>query len=303
MNEKVNNFMQVASVTRYTVNSGKGVGLKVIDCNNGKIRFLLNESKALDVMQLYHEGVNVSFLSKNAFTLREINFDNRFEGGMLYTCGFDSVGGRSGYETHGSFHNTTAEVTRAECNENGIIIEADIRNSALFGKNLLIKRRVYSEINSSSVRVSDTLINEAYRPEDYCVLYHVNFGYPMLDEGAEIVGDIESISPRTPWAEENIATAKLIEKPLPNKEETCYYLQMNEPEIALINNKLNKKATLKYSGDTLPCFIEWKSMASGDYALGLEPTTTLLDDNFEYDTIDAGEKIDFFIEISVDSII
>ena len=78
---------------------------------------------------------------------------------------------------------------------------------------------------------------------------------------------------------------------------------MNEPEIALINNKLNKKATLKYSGDTLPCFIEWKSMASGDYALGLEPTTTLLDDNFEYDTIDAGEKIDFFIEISVDSII
>ena len=44
-------------------------------------------------------------------------------------------------------------------------------------------------------------------------------------------------------------------------------------------------------------------MASGDYALGLEPTTTLLDDNFEYDTIDAGEKIDFFIEISVDGII
>lgn len=302
MNAKINNLMQVASVSRYKITSGKSQGLNVIDCNNGVIRFLLNESKALDVMQLYHQGVNVSFLSKNAFTNREINFDNRFEGGMLYTCGFDSVGGRDGYETHGSFHQTTAEVVRAECNENGITVEANIRNSALFGKNLLIRRTVFTEIGSSTVRISDTLINEAYVPEDYCVLYHVNFGYPMLDEGAEIVANIEKITPRTEWAECNLPTATLIEKPEHAKEETCYYLELNTPEISLVNSTLGKKCTLSYSGETLPCFIEWKSMASGDYALGLEPTTTLLDDNFEYDTIGAGESIDFFIELTVENI-
>lgn len=302
MNKKVNNLSQIASVTRYTVTSGKSQGLNVIDCNNGVIRFLLNESNALDVMQLYHNGVNVSFLSKNAFTANKSGFDSRFEGGMLYTCGFDSVGSRDGFATHGSFHITPAEVTKIECNDEEIIIEADVRNSALFGKNLLVKRRVYTKVGSSSVKISDTLINEAYRAEDYCVLYHVNFGYPMLDEGVEIEADLSEIIPRTDWAKQNSDTATLIESPVDNKEETCYYLELNKPEISVVNKKLAKKCTVKYSGDTLPCFIEWKSMASGDYAFGLEPTTTLLDDNFEYDTIGAGEKIEFFVEISCENI-
>ena len=301
MNEKINNLSQIASVSRYKITSGKGQGLNVIDCNNGVIRFLLNESHALDVMQLYHLGTNVSFLSKNAFVDGVGNFDNRFEGGMLYTCGFDSVGGRDGFVTHGSFHLTPAEVTKIECNEKEIIIEADIRNSALFGKNLLIKRKIYTKVGQATLTVSDELINEGYRPEDYCVLYHVNFGYPMLDEGAEIKGNITKITPRTEWAKRNADTALVIEKPLPTKEETCYYLELDTPEISLTNKKLGKKCVLKYSGDTLPCFIEWKSMASGDYALGLEPTTTLLDEHFEYDTIGVGEKIKFFVEISCEN--
>ena len=54
-----------------------------------------------------------------------------------------------------------------------------------------------------------------------------------------------------------------------------------------------------YSGDTLPCFVEWKSMASGDYALGLEPCTTELDNRFAYKTIEVGEEIKFFVKILI----
>ena len=159
---------------RYMLREGSEAGLEVLDCDNGKIRFLLNVSKACDVMQLYHEGQNVSFVSKNGFTKREIPFLNRFEGGMLYTCGLDSVGGREGYELHGTLHNTPAKITRAECDENGITVEATVRDTALFGKNLVLKRRIYTAIGSESVRVEDTLVNEGYADEDYCLLYHVN---------------------------------------------------------------------------------------------------------------------------------
>ena len=92
--KKISNLQQIASVRRYTITEGVSKDLKVIDCDNGKIRFLLNESKALDIMQVYYKGENVSFISKNGFTSREINFLNRFEGGMLYTVGLDSAGGR-----------------------------------------------------------------------------------------------------------------------------------------------------------------------------------------------------------------
>ena len=93
MDGRISNLQQVAGIRRYTLTEGVGKDLDVLDCDNGKIRFLLNVSKACDVMQLYHEGQNMSFLSKNGFTKREIPFLNRFEGGMLYTCGLDSVGG------------------------------------------------------------------------------------------------------------------------------------------------------------------------------------------------------------------
>lgn len=302
MNGKISNFQQIASLRRYTLEGGKEKGIDVIDCDNGKLRFLLNVSKACDVMQLYHEGQNTSFISKNGFTLREPPFGNRFEGGMLYTCGLDNVGGmRDGNPVHGSLHNIPAEIVRAECNDEGIVVEAIIRDTALFGKNLVLRRRIYSAIGSESLRLEDTLVNEGYRTENYCMLYHVNFGYPLLDEGARIVADVAKCDPRTDWARENEATVCEITEPLPEQKETCYFLTFNKPQISLVNDKLGKSVTLSYSGDTLPHFVEWKSMACGTYALGFEPTTTELDDRFAYKTLESGESVRFWIELDLKS--
>ena len=299
MDGRISNFQQVASIRRYTLTEGRGKGLDVLDCDNGKIRFLLNVSKACDIMQLYHEGQNMSFVSKNGFTKREIPFLRRFEGGMLYTCGLDSVGGREGYELHGTLHNIPAEIIRAECNESGIVVETIIRDTALFGQNLVMKRRVFTEIASDSVSVEDTLFNEGYKAEEYCLLYHINVGYPMLDNGAKVVADVESYTPRTAWAKQNETTMYAMNDAVPNQEETCYFLKLSKPEIALVNEKIGKKFTVSYSGDTLTHFVEWKSMASGDYALGLEPCTTELDDRFAYKTIEVGEEIKFFVKILI----
>ena len=241
----------------------------------------------------------MSFVSKNGFTKRETHFLNRFEGGMLYTCGLDSVGGREGYELHGTFHHIPAEIVRVECDESGIVVEAIIRDTALFGKHLVVKRKISSSIGGDSVTLEDTLINEGYKDEEYCLLYHINVGYPMLDDGAKIVADVESYTPRTAWAKQNEATMYAMNAPLPGQEETCYFLKLNTPQISLVNEKIGKTFTVSYSGDTLPHFVEWKSMSSGDYALGLEPCTTRLDDGFMYRTIKVREQISFLVIISI----
>ena len=299
MDGRISNFQQVASIRRYTLSEGCEKGLDVLDCDNGKIRFLLNVSKACDIMQLYHEGQNISFISKNGFTKRETPFLRRFEGGMLYTCGLDSVGGRDGFELHGTLHNIPAEIIRAECNENGITLEAIIRDTALFGKNLVLKRKIFTAIGGDSVTLEDTLVNEGYKAEEYCLLYHINVGYPMLDDGAKVIADVESYTPRTAWAKQNEATMYAMNEAVPNQEEACYFLKLSKPEIALVNEKIGKKFTVSYSGDTLPCFVEWKSMASGDYALGLEPCTTKLDGHFNYKIIQPQQKIQFRIVMQV----
>lgn len=42
--------------------------------------------------------------------------------------------------------------------------------------------------------------------------------------------------------------------------------------MRLVNPLLGLAATLEWDGNTLPVFVQWKSMASGDYVLGLEPS-------------------------------
>ena len=299
MDGRISEHTQVASLRRYTITEGRGKGLDVIDCDNGKIRFLLNVTKACDMMQLYYKGQNVSFISKNGFMAREIGFLNRFEGGMLYTCGLDSVGGREGYEEHGSFHNTPAQIIHAECNDKQIVVEAEIRSTELFGRNLTLRRRITADIGSDTVSVQDTLVNKSYRDEDYCLLYHVNVGYPMLDDGAKVVANSDVCLPRTPWSEKHLETAFQMSAPVPNMEETCYYLEPKLNAVSLVNEKLGRSFTVSYSGDTLPNFLEWKAMASGDYALGLEPSTTKLDDGFAYRTVKPGETVAFSLHFTV----
>lgn len=299
MKDYVSNFAQIASIRRYELTEGKERGLRVIDCDNGRLRFLLNESKALDMMQLFDRGVNVSFISKNGFTAREIPFSKHFEGGMLYTVGLDSAGAREGFPLHGTFHNIPAKVIEAVCDENGIRIVAEIEDTELFGKHLAVRRTVESKAGSDNVTVTDVLENRGTRAEDYCLLYHVNVGYPMLDEGAYLVDDAAEVVPRTNWAAEHIENRKKMTAPVPNQEEMCYFLKLKTPQVTLCNPRLGRKFTLAWSQETLPNFVEWKSMASGDYALGLEPSTTELDGRFAYRSLKRGEKRQFFLRMSI----
>ena len=204
MDGRISNIAQAGSLRRYMLTEGREAGLRVIECDTGKIRFLLNESKALDVMQLYHAGQNVSFLSKNGFTAKEWPFSRRFEGGMLYTCGLDAVGDIPGHELHGNMHSIPAHVTRAEFDGENFVVRAQMSDSALFGKNLVLTRTVRTSLGSDTLTVEDELKNCGTKAEDYCLLYHVNVGYPMLDEGAEVVADLECAVPRTPWAAEHL---------------------------------------------------------------------------------------------------
>lgn len=298
MDERISNFSQVASLRRYVLSEGKERGVEVIDCDNGKLRFLLNVTKSLDIMQIYYEGENVSFVSKNGFSTLDKTFVKRFEGGALYTCGLDGVGSVENVELHGTFHNIPARVSLCSCNEDGIRVEAIIEDSELFGKHLVVKRKITSKVCSNSVQVEDELINLGNRDEQYCLLYHVNLGYPFLDEGVTVNGKICNVEPRTKWAEINQKDYNVMGKAVPNAEETCYFLSLDEPYIEVENAKLKKKVRLDFSS-SFTQFVLWKSTCSNDYAMGIEPSTTKLDSHFKYLGIKRGESKKFSMKFSV----
>lgn len=299
MNAKIGNVEQICSAQRVQVTDGRGNGARQIYVANGKLNFVLSESNCLDMFRLWHEGTNVGFVSKNGLYTAPADFMHNFPCGMLYTCGLDAIGGVEGHPPHGRVHSIPAEVKELSADEKGVRIVAEIRDTALFGENLLLTRTVETAAGSGEVKLTDRLSNLAFRDEKYCMLYHVNVGYPFVDEGAKIEGRFVKSLPRTEWAKHEMSKMLDIEPPEDNLEETCYFHQTADGAMAIVNRRLGKKFTVKSS---LKKFVEWKSRASGDYVIGLEPCTSWLDGELKYSVLKPGKSVTHTLVLKTENI-
>ena len=288
MTRKIGNPEQVCMAQRVQVTDGRGNGARQIHVANGKLNFVLSESNAMDILRLWHEGTNVGFVSKNGLYTAPTDFLHAFPCGMLYPCGLDAIGGVEGHPIHGRVHSIPAEVRELSADEKGVKIVAEIRDTALFGENLVLTRTIETAACSDEIKLTDRLTNRAFRDEKYCLLYHVNVGYPFVDAGATIEGDFVQSLPRNDWAKHEMATMLEIEPPADNFEETCYFHQTTDGTMAIVNRKLGKKFSVKSS---LKKFVEWKSRASGDYVVGLEPCTSWLDGELKPSVLKPGKSV------------
>ena len=118
---------------------------------------------------------------------------------------------------------------------------------------------------------TDTIENTGDREEPFEILYHMNMGYPLLDEDSVVTVASDEVTPRNEHAAEDIANWMRMEKPTAGYEERCYYHRMKDKGYASIfQPKLNVGLAIEYDAKDLDCFVEWKMMGIRDYVLGLE---------------------------------
>jgi len=299
MLEKIGSPEQVCLAQRVQITDGRGNGARQIIVANGKLNLVLSESNALDILRLWHGGTNIGFVSKNGLYTGPADFLGSFPAGMLYTCGLDAIGGIEGHPVHGRLHSIPAEIRKIAADENGVEIVAEIHDTALFGQNLVLTRTFTTTAGSDEIKIVDRLENRAFRDEKYCMLYHVNVGYPVVDEGARIVGNFVKSIARTPWAKHEMPTMLKVEAPLPNLEETCYFHQTKDGVMAVENPRVGKRFTVKTS---LRKFVQWKSRASGDFVIGLEPCTCWLDEHMKYSILSPGQSVTHTLVLKAEDI-
>lgn len=294
---KVGSPEQLCMAQRAQVTDGRGNGARLIYVANVRLNFIISESNALDILRLWHEGANIGFISRNGLYTAPAGFLEAFPGGLLYTCGLDAIGGVEGHPVHGRLHAIPAELRELSADASGVRVVAEVHDTALFGQDLLLTRTLTTAAGSGKVRVEDRLENRAFRDLEYCLLYHVNVGYPVVDSGARIVGDFAQSKPRTKWADHEMAKMLDVEPPSDNMEETCYFHLTRDGRMAVENPAFGKRVTV--SSD-LRKFVQWKSRASGDYVIGLEPCTSWLDGELKRSTLKPGEAVSHWLEISVE---
>ncbi|MBO4356334.1 MAG: aldose 1-epimerase family protein [Clostridia bacterium] len=282
----IGNPSQLVTLRRVTVSEGKAKGTDIIEVKTaGGLELDVLPDAGLDIGQARFKGINMSWMSKNGYdspaviSPYENEFLNTFPGGLLYTCGLRSAGPANRdngewHPLHGRYHSLQAEHVCAELENDEIIIKGTVRETMLFGHVLEVKRTIRIPAFGASLTVEDTVTNLTPRDEEIMQIYHCNFGYPLLSEKARLVLPEERKTiPRTEFARGKLGLECEFDKPIEGEEERVFFQKMrNDFRASLENPEIGINMTISWSGDTLPILSQWRSMAGGDYVLGLEPT-------------------------------
>ena len=283
--KKLGNIDQIAGIRESVLLRGRGEGMKIAEFHNAAgLCFSVAEDRCMDLYDLSFRGVNFSFHSRNGLTgkapagAEDAEFAEHWPGGMLVTCGLDNINGASGkdgvnYPTHGRIGAVPAQHFSAKMTEkNGetvLLAEGEMRQSRMYGGTFLLHRTIETGLYKTTVRITDEITNVSDREKPYFLLYHFNFGYPLLDEGAEVF----ATGVRKPLDEKS-REERFITAPGSGVQKFLWTDLPEEGMAAVYNKKLGLAAVLRFDTGNLPCMTEWKHLNSCDYVLALEPMST-----------------------------
>ncbi|MDR3217163.1 MAG: aldose 1-epimerase family protein [Clostridiaceae bacterium] len=294
MNEKINleklgNVAQIADIKEIVHTDGLASGLKELVCKNGRLRMNILAGRAFDIGELSFGGINLSYIGKNGFIspftayTEAFPYPRSFSGGFLMTCGLDNIGSPSASSPqHGKLSSTPACITKKEVlipdGSPVLRIAAETVQAELFGENLTVLREY--EIRQNGFTLTDNITNRGFKPASVIFMYHFNMGYPFLDENTELSVNAKSVEGHDQKAEKTKKNAAKFAPPKVDFTEECFYYSFAEPEthVSVFNPKLSLKASFSYANRNLPYLIEWKNPLSGEYVLGIEPSSSKLND-------------------------
>lgn len=283
MNQYIGHTNQVYGVEEMRLSGGKGDGMRMLYVRNGKgLEFWVSVDRAADISRASLKGDNYAYFAPCGYVApsyfdKDGGFLKYFTAGFFTTCGLDNVGAACTDQgqvlpAHGSLTGTPCESIGHWIADDGIHIKAIIRDAALFSEERLLEREYIVSLEKNEIQLIDKIHNIGSQDTSVQVLYHCNMGYPLLSENAEISIPSTSVEGTTPFAEEDIANWKVMEKPQRGMDEKCYYHTMEgKNDVSIFNPDINKGLTISYDAKELPYFIEWKLMGEKDYVLGLEP--------------------------------
>ncbi|MBQ9274331.1 MAG: aldose 1-epimerase family protein [Succinivibrio sp.] len=273
------------------IGAGKGDGMRLYQVSNGRgLDLTVSPDRNGDITRLRYRGVNLSYLSPCGYVAPAYydrfgdRFLSSFTAGFLTTSGLQNVGapGKDGEEEvplHGSIANIPTTHSYWTEEEGRIVIHTLTRDEVMFGRKLTLERTLTVSTTEDVFTIADKVTNTNDHDESVQILYHMNMGYPLLDEDSVITIPSSKVEGRTELAQSELGEWSKMEKPTAGYQERCYYHYFADGKglASIYQPKLKIKLQMEYDAKLLDTFLEWKMMGQREYVLGLEPGNCLLD--------------------------
>lgn len=281
-----------------TLRGGLSEGVDAIDIDNGHCQFTVLPTRGMAVWRATVGDVRLGWQSPVIGPVHPQFVSIDEQGGLGFLAGFDELVTRCGlrnngapeldqqgnvlYPLHGLVGNRPAHRVEVfvDAESGDLVISGEVDDSRFHLWKLRLISTIRTRPGEPGFRISDRVINLSAQEATAQMLYHVNYGRPLLEKGSRLVAPIKTMSPRDERAVEGLDSWEIYEAPDSTFTEQCYFCDLIEADdgytqIMLHNANADRGVRMRIHKENLPYFTVWKNtVAEADgYVTGLEPGT------------------------------
>ncbi len=292
---------QVAGVRLVTLGDGNERGVRVLEFRTGSgFAFEVIVDRSFDIGRCELAGQALGWESGVGFGgpwYEEhdiLGWLRNWGGGLLTTCGIDHAlfgavdtaeqyhyvpKDTEAFGLHGRISNRPAKLVgygqRWDGDECTLWAEGEVLQASMFGEHLVMRRRIEAKVGESHFTLHDEVENIGWDPTPHMYLYHINIGFPVVDEGSEILVPTRSITTRDGGPDDGY---RIIDAPSPNHFERAYIHDViaesdGSVPVAIVNRVRGIGAYEIFNREQLPVHFVWRMLGEGSYVVGIEPST------------------------------
>jgi hypothetical protein len=294
------------SIRKSTLHGGKQEGVDIVTIDNGKLKIVVAPTRGMGILSVTCGDVRLGWDSpvKEVVHPRHMNLQSR--GGLGWLEGFNEWLVRCGLESNGhpgtdKFINNVGEESTMELTLHGkianipaseveVLVDAApphrlrlrgrVNERMFYGPKLELQTELSTEPGAASFRVTDVVTNHGAQEQEFELLYHTNYGRPLLEDGSRFLAAASRVTPFNEHAAKDIGRYAEYGAPTLGFVEQVYCLQPvagkdSRTVIGLENKARDRAVSLTFSIKDLPYVTMWKNTnaeAEG-YVTGLEPGT------------------------------
>ncbi|QDU09692.1 aldose 1-epimerase family protein [Gimesia aquarii] len=294
------------SVRKETLHGGKQEGIELITIDNGVMQIVIIPTRGMSIYEVRNKEMRLGWNSPVEGIVHPSFVDLDSRGGLGWLEGFNEWMVRCGLEFAGhpgtdEFVNNTGDKATMDLTLHGkignipaseveVIVDSEaphrirvrgiVYEKFFYGPKLKLIAEVSVVPGEDTFRIDDTVTNLGSSDQEFQLIYHTNFGAPLLGKGTKLHTAIKKIAPMNEHAGKSINSYATYEGPTKDFIEQVYLIEplSNEDGMTgavLQNAKGNRAASMYWSTKQLPYLTIWKNTAATEdgYVTGIEPAT------------------------------
>lgn len=294
------------SVRKKRLSGGKQDGVDLVVIDNGRLTITLVPTRGMGILRVEMRDLRLGWNSPVREVVHPKYVNLAARGGLGWLEGFNEWLARCGLEWAGhpgrdSFINNVGEqaemdltlhgkVANIPASEVEVVIDREPRprirvrgrvdERAFYGPKLELWTEVSTEPGGTTFRIDDALTNRGAFDQEFQVIYHANYGPPLLGAGSRFVAPLQRVTPFNAHAAKDVATYAEYGAPTVGFIEQVYNLVPNADRdgrsLVMLRNAAGDRAvSMGFAVAELPYFTLWKNLTALEegYVTGLEPGT------------------------------